>query len=113
MAVESTSGTKKIGNPNILQTGTFQIKLGSLSVDAFLSLLPFVPIPAMNVTVPCSKGMPDSNVHGANMGLTGVLSAPDGPHVGPMNLNFKDGISRNTTAVNFVISTAFEIAWVI
>ena len=29
---------------------------------------------------------PDSMVHGANMGLTWVLSAPDGPHVGPMNL---------------------------
>ena len=29
---------------------------------------------------------PDSKVHGANMGPTLVLSAPDGPHVGPMNL---------------------------
>ena len=28
----------------------------------------------------------DSKVHGANMGLTWVLSSPDGPHVGPMNL---------------------------
>ena len=26
---------------------------------------------------------PDSKVHGANMGPTWVLSAPDGPHVGP------------------------------
>ena len=25
-------------------------------------------------------------IHGANMGPTWVLSAPDGPHVGPMNL---------------------------
>ena len=25
-------------------------------------------------------------VHGANMGPTWVLSSPDGPHVGPMNL---------------------------
>ena len=37
---------------------------------------------------------PDSKVHGANMGPTWVLSAPDGPHVGPMNLaimvNFAD-----------------------
>ena len=31
-------------------------------------------------------GFPDSKVHGANMGPTWVLSAPDGPHVGPMNL---------------------------
>ena len=29
---------------------------------------------------------PDSKVHGANMGPTWVLSAPDGPCVGPMNL---------------------------
>ena len=29
---------------------------------------------------------PESNVHGANMGPTWVLSAPDGHHVGPMNL---------------------------
>ena len=32
---------------------------------------------------------PDNNVHGANMGPTWVLSAPDGPHVGPMNLGIK------------------------
>ena len=31
---------------------------------------------------PCSA----SKVHGANMRPTWVLSAPDGPHVGPMNL---------------------------
>ena len=31
-------------------------------------------------------GDPDNKVHGANMGPTWVLSAPDGPHVGPMNL---------------------------
>ena len=29
---------------------------------------------------------PDSKVHGANTGPTWVMSAPDGPHVGPMNL---------------------------
>ena len=29
---------------------------------------------------------PDSKVQGANMGPIWVLSAPDGPHVGPMNL---------------------------
>ena len=27
-----------------------------------------------------------AKVHGANMGPIWVLSAPDGPHVGPMNL---------------------------
>ena len=35
---------------------------------------------------------PDSKVHGANMGPTWVLSAPDGSHVGPMNLAW-DGLA--------------------
>ena len=34
--------------------------------------------------------IPDSKVHGANTGPTWVLSAPDGPHVGPMNLAIRD-----------------------
>ena len=36
--------------------------------------------------------IPDSKVHGANMGPTWVLSAPDGPHVGPMNLAIRDDV---------------------
>ena len=36
---------------------------------------------------------PDSKIHGANMGPTWVLSAPDGPHVGPMNLAIREYIS--------------------
>ena len=35
---------------------------------------------------------PDSKVHGANMGPTWVLSAPGGPHVGPMNFVTRDNI---------------------
>ena len=35
--------------------------------------------------------LPDSKVHGANMGPTWVLSVPDGPHVGPMNLAIRAG----------------------
>ena len=34
--------------------------------------------------------IPDCKVHGANMGPTWVLSAPDGPHVGPMDLTIRD-----------------------
>ena len=34
--------------------------------------------------------IPDSKVRGANMGPTWVLSAPDGPHVGPMNLAIRE-----------------------
>ena len=39
---------------------------------------------------------PDSKVHGANMGPTWVLSAPDGPHVGPMNLAIRVVIGQHT-----------------
>ena len=37
--------------------------------------------------------IPDSKVHGANMGPTWVLSAPDGPHVGLMNLAIRNMLS--------------------
>ena len=33
---------------------------------------------------------PDNKVHGANMGPTWVLSVPDGPHIGPMNLAIRE-----------------------
>ena len=36
------------------------------------------------------KTIPDSKVHGANMGSTWVLSAPDGPHVDPINIALRD-----------------------
>ena len=38
---------------------------------------------------------PDNKVYGANMGPTWVLSAPDGPHVGPMNLVIKAVASQD------------------
>ena len=38
---------------------------------------------------------PNSKVHGANMGPTWDLSAPDGPHVGPMNLAIRVVIRRS------------------
>ena len=37
---------------------------------------------------------PDNNVHVANMGSTSVLSAPDGPHVGPINLAIRVRVTR-------------------
>ena len=37
-----------------------------------------------------TKRPPDSIVHGTNMGPTWVLSAPDEPHVGPINLAIWD-----------------------
>ena len=47
---------------------------------------------------------PDNKVHGANMGPTWVLSAPGGPHVGPMNLAIR-GVTRLEWAV------AYRIWW--
>ena len=44
------------------------------------------PKSLMQTASSCMDIYPDSKVHGANMGPTWVLSAPDGPHVGPMNL---------------------------
>ena len=44
-------------------------------------------VTVMMFWAPHRKGsFPDSKVHEANMGPTWVLSAPDGSHVGPMNL---------------------------
>ena len=49
----------------------------------------------LKADLPCKMYLPmlqtpDSKVHGANMGPTWVLSAPDGPHVGPMNFALRD-----------------------
>ena len=43
------------------------------------------------------KNIPDSKVHGAKLGPTWVLSAPDGPHVGPMNLALRDAMCCMST----------------
>ena len=40
---------------------------------------------------------PDSKIHGANMGPTWVLSALDGPHVGPMDLAIRVFFNTDTT----------------
>ena len=45
-------------------------------------------------TSPIRDRYPDSKFHGANLGPTWVLSAPDGPHVGPMNLAIWECVSR-------------------
>ena len=43
--------------------------------------------------------VPDNKVHGANMGPTWVISAPDGPHVGPMNLAIRGGLKILQTLI--------------
>ena len=54
----------------------------------------------MNVWTKIHSTVPDSKVHGANMGPTWVLSAPDGPHVGPMNFAIRG--YKNSTAILYV-----------
>ena len=44
------------------------------------------------------NNVPDSKVHGANIGPTWVLSAPDGPHVGSMNFAIR-GATTNVEIV--------------
>ena len=49
---------------------------------------------------------PDSKVHGVNMDPIWVLSAPDGPHVGPMNLAIRECQQYNKPAM-YVIGMLF------
>ena len=52
-----------------------------------------------DVVCKTKANFPDSKIHGANMGLTWVLSAPDGPHVSPMNLAIRVGFLMSMTWV--------------
>ena len=52
---------------------------------------------------PHSDMVPDSKVHVANMGPTCVLSAPDGPRVGPMNVVI--GVLSDYSACSFLYSS--------
>ena len=56
---------------------------GSYCIAIYISLN---VVPEDTVHNKSAYRFPDSKVHGGNMGPTWVLSAPDGPHVGPMNL---------------------------
>ena len=57
-----------------------------------------------------SEDIHDSKVHGTNMGSTWVMSAPDGPHVGPMSLVIRDGIEKSTTQPYDRMSSRFADA---
>ena len=55
-----------------------------------------------------------ARVHGANMGPTWVLSAPDGPHVGLMNLAIsvlyrKCFFAHNTHYIGWIMHTFFTL----
>ena len=61
-----------------------------------------------NLSVAMLFTTPDSKVHGANMGPTWVLSAPDGPHVGPMNLAIWDVIRGCRVNLNNLLSFSVD-----
>ena len=48
---------------------------------------------------------PDSKVNGANMGPTRVLSAPGGPHIGPMKLAITTKVCGYHTFIIFLAQT--------
>ena len=47
---------------------------------------------------------PDSKVHGTNVGAPWVLSAPDGPHVGPMNLAIRVSFGVPWTKISITVT---------
>ena len=49
----------------------------------------------------CFSMHPDNKGHGANMGPTWVLSAPGGPHVGPMILAIRGLICLSIKIIQF------------
>ena len=48
----------------------------------------------------CYIYIPDDKIHGANMEPTWVLSAPGGPHIGPMNFAIWDVMERTIGWIN-------------
>ena len=82
----------------VIQTMVLKFHKKKDSSDTACSVLSFTPIgQIMSKCHRCHcnsllyRNTPDNKVHGANMGPTWVLSAPDGRHVGPMNLAIRDG----------------------
>ena len=60
--------------------------------------LTIIPVPVRLIRRICVKWFdsnPDRKVHGANMGPTWILSAPDGPLVGRMNFAIRDSITKS------------------
>ena len=58
-----------------------------------------------------TKQYANSEIHGGNMGPTLVLSAPDGPHIGPMNLGIRVGIYKWGNVVTPDVSKSLTTWW--
>ena len=52
---------------------------------------------------PIQVNNPDSKVHGSIMGPNWVLSALDGPHVGPMNFPIKECTRRHVHCLSHIL----------
>ena len=57
----------------------------------------------------CCGGIPDSKVHGANMGPTRVLSAPGGPNNGSIILAIRGGLHGSFSSGAVFEATAIEV----
>ena len=62
------------------------LKLGRSIIIRNFFLTSYTEPDRLHLKILYLQGDPDSKVHGTNTGPTWILSAPDGPHVGPMNL---------------------------
>ena len=67
-----------------------------------------VTLMEISVCLFCSvQSNPDSKVHGANMGPSWVLSAPVGPHIGPMNLAIKEVLAVH--CISIIVSLSIPL----
>ena len=55
-----------------------------------------------------SSQEPDNNFHGAHLGPTWVLSAPGGPHVGPMNLAIRGTLTWPGSTTPLVAAVCYK-----
>ena len=76
-----------------------------------LRYLPFVVDIRWSSVDPLTKGHPDSKVHGTNMAPTWVLSAPDGPHIGPMNLAIRAVMRKTCPSCDLIVWVAWLGRW--
>ena len=95
---------KKWSMCHLTDMGNFTVEI-RWSYDSLISTMGFTILASWHIHIkqgplllqcPSSRArnpivFPDSNVHGANKRPTWVLLAPDGPHVGPMNLAIRVG----------------------
>ena len=75
----------------VLRHHSWSLYLRAISITPHLKIgAKFVGARSSNGCQTILNDSPDSKVHGAIMGPTWVLSAPDGPHVDPMNLAIRE-----------------------